>query len=122
MDISDGLLLDASRMAAASRCSIRIALDALPLSSAFVAAQGQDVDALLFAATGGDDYALLIALPTDLDPFTLSLPSGTRMTRVGSFAEGTGLSLTFDGDAIPLPEFLGHEHRGTFASPMADRP
>src|SRR5579884_919590 len=33
MDVSDGLLLDARRMADASRCAIRIELDRLPLSS-----------------------------------------------------------------------------------------
>src|SRR6476661_1921737 len=36
MDVSDGLLLDASRLAQASRCSASIELDALPLSSAYV--------------------------------------------------------------------------------------
>ena len=40
MDVSDGLLLDARRMAEASRCAMRIELDALPLSSAFVAERG----------------------------------------------------------------------------------
>ena len=75
MDVSDGLLLDARRMAEASRCAITIDLDELPLSSAFVAERGQDLAARLFAATGGDDYALLAALPPELDPVTLSLPS-----------------------------------------------
>src|SRR5437763_1188973 len=37
MDVSDGLLLDARRMAEASGCAVVIELDALPLSSAFVA-------------------------------------------------------------------------------------
>src|SRR6478752_2250423 len=36
MDVSDGLLLDARRMAEASRCRIRIQLDMLPLSGAFI--------------------------------------------------------------------------------------
>ena len=38
MDVSDGLLIDAARMAAASTCGIEIALDAIPLSDAFLAA------------------------------------------------------------------------------------
>ncbi|WP_246167117.1 thiamine-phosphate kinase [Sphingomonas piscis] len=76
MDVSDGLLLDAERMAKASGCAVTVDLATLPTSDAFAAAQGRDVEALLFAATGGDDYALLIALPPELDPFTLSLPSG----------------------------------------------
>src|SRR5207237_911238 len=41
MDVSDGLLMDARRMAEASGCAIAIELDRLPLSSAFVAEHGQ---------------------------------------------------------------------------------
>jgi len=122
LDISDGLLLDARRMADASRCGVSLELSSIPLSDAFVAVHGQDSEALLFASTGGDDYALLLALDPKLDPFTLSLPSETRMTRIGNFTEGSGLTLTFNGEAITLPETLGHEHRGTDPSPMADRP
>ncbi|MEO7634326.1 MAG: thiamine-phosphate kinase, partial [Sphingomicrobium sp.] len=59
MDVSDGLLLDARRMAAASQSAIEIDLDSLPLSSAFVAIRGDHAVARMFAATGGDDYALL---------------------------------------------------------------
>lgn len=128
MDVSDGLLLDALRMAQASRCTISIELDQLPLSSAFVAERGQDLGARLFAATGGDDYALLLALPADVDPLRLSLPSRTRITRVGSLAAGgASLSLTHAGESVKLPERLGFEHagyddRGHVPAPMADRP
>jgi thiamine-monophosphate kinase len=128
MDVSDGLLLDARRMAEASRCAITIELDQLPLSSAYVAERGQDLSARLFAATGGDDYALLAALPPDLDPSTLSLPAKTRMTRIGSLAGGgVSLSLTYSGEPVQLPERLGFEHqsaddRGLSAPPMGDRP
>jgi len=128
MDVSDGLLLDASRMAQASGCTITIMLEELPLSSAFVAERGQDLSARLFAATGGDDYALLAALPADLDPLTLSLPSRTRISRIGSLTAGkVSLSLTYGGEPVALPERLGFEHagddhRGFSAPPMADRP
>ena len=47
-----------------------------------------DWQARLFAATAGDDYALLAALPAGLDPSTLSLPDGTTMARVGALAAG----------------------------------
>jgi len=127
MDVSDGLLLDAKRMAEASHCAIVIELEQLPLSSAFVAERGQNRTARLFAATGGDDYALLAALPADLDPVTLSLPSGTRVSRVGSLAAGeASLSLTYAGEPVDLPQRLGfehqvHEHRGRSTPPMDDR-
>ena len=62
MDISDGLLIDLSRLCAASRCGAEVDLDSLPLSRAFIAERGQDRASRIFAATGGDDYALLAAL------------------------------------------------------------
>ena len=113
MDVSDGLLLDARRMAEASGCTIAIALDCLPLSSAFVGEIGCDIEARLFAATGGDDYALLAALPAELDLATLSLPEGTRIARIGSLSAGERLlSLSWHGEPIELPERLGFEHQG----------
>ena len=128
MDVSDGLLLDALRIAEASRCPAKIELDRLPLSSAFVAERGSDTLASLFAATGGDDYALLVALPADLDAATLSLPHGTRITRIGSLSAGEpSLALTWHGEPVEVPERLGFEHssddsRGFSAPPVGHRP
>lgn len=128
MDVSDGLLIDAQRMAEAGGCELAIDLSRIPLSSAFVAERGQDLKARLFAATGGDDYALLAALPARVDPVTLSLPNRTRIERIGSLAAGkASLSLTYAGEPVELPERLGFEHQGTddrglSAPPMADRP
>jgi thiamine-monophosphate kinase len=113
MDVSDGLLLDAARMGASSGCGVVIDLDALPLSEAFVTECGDDLAARMFAATGGDDYALLVSLPADSDPLGLSLPVGPRVTRVGTLVEGAGISLQFKGQQVPAPETLGYEHRGT---------
>ena len=122
MDVSDGLLLDALRLAEASGCAAEIALDELPLSNAFVTERGEGHGSRVFAATGGDDYALLAALPADLDPSTLSLPGGASITRVGSLGAGQPqLRLTSGGRPIELPEILGHEHRSSSAPPMAGR-
>ena len=113
MDVSDGLLLDARRMAEASGCMIQIALDSLPISGAFTAAIGSNAEAHLFAATGGDDYSLLAALPAELDLATLSLPEGTRIARIGVLtAGGPQLALTWHGETVELPERLGFEHEG----------
>jgi thiamine-monophosphate kinase len=128
MDVSDGLLLDARRMAEASACTAVIELDHLPLSAAFIAERGAHLSARLFAATAGDDYALLAALPPEIDPATLSLPRGTRITRIGTLSvDEAPLSLTSGGEPVELPERLGFEHsgdddRGISAPPMADRP
>jgi thiamine-monophosphate kinase len=127
MDVSDGLLLDALRLAQASGCAATIDIDSFPLTDAFSQAQGQDREARLFAATGGDDYALLAALPPGLDPSTLSLPSGTTITRIGSLEAGEpAIRLMSEGKPIESPEGLGFEHSGNdhgkrSASPVADR-
>jgi thiamine-monophosphate kinase len=122
MDVSDGLLIDASRMAKASGCTAAIDIDALPLSEAFIEDRGDSLQARLFAATGGDDYALLAALPLEIDPLTLSLPSGSSIARIGTLETGSEpLRLTSDGDPVELPRVLGYEHRGTIAPPMGAR-
>ena len=127
MDISDGLLLDAWRIAQASGCAVEIQLDALPLTSAFVAARGEGPEARLFAATGGDDYALLLAAPREFDPSTISLPEGTSIVRIGSLSSGPPeLAVTCQGEPIALPERLGFEHSsdhisGAAVSALADR-
>jgi len=111
MDLSDGLLLDAARLRSASNCAAMINLDAIPLSRAFVAERGADRRARLAAATGGDDYALLAALPEGFDPLSLSLPERTILARVGALTEGEGLRLIDAAGEVPLPEQLGYEHR-----------
>lgn len=99
MDVSDGLLIDAARMAAASGLAVSIDLDAVPLSAA-LRTRGHDA---LTAATAGDDYELLFAAPADL-------PLPVAATRIGRFAIGAGLALTRGDAAVPLPERLGFEH------------
>lgn len=127
MDVSDGLLLDARRLAEASQCRVRIHLDALPLSAAFIEDRGQDLEARLFAATGGDDYALLAALPAKVDPSTLSLPEGTTIERIGTIEAGEpSVRLLNEGHPVALPERLGFEHshdqhRGLPVPPVGDR-
>ncbi|HET9355495.1 MAG TPA: thiamine-phosphate kinase [Sphingomicrobium sp.] len=109
MDVSDGLLIDCSRLAAASRLRADIDLSAIPLGDAFRAAHGDGLEARLFAATGGDDYALLAAASEEV--LGLSLPWGTTLTAIGRLDRGEGLSLRFGDSKVPVPERLGHEHR-----------
>jgi thiamine-monophosphate kinase len=109
MDISDGLLIDAARMAAASGCAAAIELDAVPLSDAYLALLGETP---LDAATAGDDYELLFAASADTAPALLALAEeiGLPLSRIGHFTAGTGLSLTDRGTSVPLPARLGFEH------------
>ncbi|WP_374295045.1 AIR synthase-related protein, partial [Sphingomonas sp.] len=102
MDVSDGLLIDAARMAAASGVAVTVDLGAVPLSGTYRAWGG---DALA-AATAGDDYELLFALAEGAVP---PVPA----TRVGWFGVGEGLSLIEHGRVVALPSSLGFEHRGS---------
>ena len=111
MDVSDGLLLDLSRLCAASKCGAEIDLDSLPLSRAYVAEHGSNRRSRIRAATGGDDYALLAALPPGFDPLGLSLPSGTILQRIGTLTGGKELKLFDAAGSVPLPRSLGYEHR-----------
>jgi thiamine-monophosphate kinase len=79
MDVSDGLVLDASRLAAASGVTVRIDGAAL----------GPD---RLDALDGGEDHALLAAFPPEVP-----LPDGFRV--IGRISEKTGHAVLVDGAA-----------------------
>ena len=104
MDVSDGLLIDAERMATASKVKITIDLANMPLSASYRQQRGDSLDSRLQAASWGDDYQLLFTAPADLE-----LPIAA--TAVGHVTVGSGLSLTDAGTPIPLPATLGYQHR-----------
>lgn len=105
MDISDGLLIDAERMAKASGVAVTIDLATVPLSPDYRAFAGDDRAARLAAATAGDDYQLLFALPAGVEP---PVPA----TAIGVCSEGSGLALVAGPMPLPLPERLGFAHKG----------
>lgn len=111
MDISDGLLIDAGRLAQASDVGIVIELDRVPLSESFVLVAGDDLAAILFAATAGDDYRLLFTAPAEQEPdLHTACAAGAAIHRVGEVTSGEGLSLRFAKEAVPLPLNLGYSH------------
>jgi thiamine-monophosphate kinase len=103
MDISDGLLLDASRMALASGLALKIDLASLPLSVDYIACRGETIESRLQAASWGDDYQLLFAA-------SRSVTSPVAATAIGEFGEGGGLYLFDQQGSIPLPLTLGYQH------------
>ena len=113
MDVSDGLLIDAARMAAASGSGASIALDMVPMSAALIALRGEDRAARLAAASAGDDYELLFAAPEARTHEIVALAEeiGLPLTRIGAFEAGRGLVLTDQGEPVALPATLGFEHR-----------
>lgn len=111
MDVSDGLLIDAGRMAQASGAALAIDLALVPLSDACRSlATGRE--GLLAAVTAGDDYELLFAVPAGQAHRlgALSGDLGLPLTRIGTFATGNGLALLEGGEPVPLPARLGWLH------------
>lgn len=112
MDVSDGLLIDAARMAGASGAAIAVALEYIPMSADLIAFAGADRAARLAAATAGDDYELLFAAAAADRRAIVRIGEGMDipLTRIGAVSEGSGLSLSHDGKPVPLPEKLGYRH------------
>lgn len=104
MDISDGLLLDAERMASASGTAISINLSKIPLSSHYRQQRGDALESRLQAVSWGDDYELLFAAPP-----MAAIPVHAVM--VGRVIEGAGLALHDAGRPVDLPPSLGYQHR-----------
>lgn len=81
IDVSDGLLKDARRMASASNLALKLELSGIPL------APGASLQSAL---AEGEDYELLFAVHPDKVPELLRLwPfKNVKITRLGVFAEG----------------------------------
>ncbi|MBB5707856.1 thiamine-phosphate kinase [Sphingopyxis panaciterrulae] len=112
MDVSDGLLIDAQRMAEASGCRFGLMLEAVPLSAALLAVRPDVVDTRLAAATAGDDYQLLFAADPAKAPMIREIADGldVPVTVVGHAGVGEGVVLTHKAQRVPLPERLGFMH------------
>ena len=93
MDISDGLLLDASRLADASGVTIALMSGDVPTA----VAEHRRADALRW----GDDYELLFTLPPGSEP-------RVSAWRIGEVRERSEASLLLDGE--PPAEPFGYEH------------
>lgn len=112
MDVSDGLLIDAERIATASNMALSIRLEAVPISLPLHEWAGDDREARLAAATAGDDYELLFTAPPSRTILLNELAEAARIgiTCLGEVQEGLGMKLTHNGENLPLPDRLGYLH------------
>lgn len=86
MDVSDGLATDLPRIARRSGVALEVDLDALPVGEAVRAvAAARGIAAGAFAATGGEDYELVVAL----DPAAIA-DCGVPLTVIGEVVAGPG--------------------------------
>jgi thiamine-monophosphate kinase len=96
MDVSDGLLLDAARMARASGVTFVISSAAVPIATT----EARRAEALRW----GDDYQLLFTLPAGIEP---PVPA----FRIGDAMAAGKAPIMLDGAALNEASGLGYEHR-----------
>lgn len=109
LDLSDGLGGDAEHLAAASGVGLEIELDRLPIHpSVHAEARRIDQPAAEFAAIGGEDYELLVALPEGVDGAACEPGAGVPLTRIGTVVAGSGVRCLLAGRAIAVAGFRHH--------------
>ena len=111
IDLSDGLGGDAPHLAAASSVSLDLTLDALPIApGAADEARRAGTAVETFAAEGGEDYELLVALPPSFgepDRLEFERECGLALGRIGTVGQGRGVHAHLLGAPVAL---TGYRH------------
>jgi thiamine-monophosphate kinase len=110
IDVSDGLLGDAGKLAHASGVAVELQFEDLPVSEALLAAL-DEARARELALTGGDDYELCFAVPeAKLAPLLAQLPPQRwGYTRIGALHAGSGARVVRAGTVMEFSH-SGYQH------------
>ena len=109
IDVSDGLLADARRLARASEAGLRVLQDRVPVDET----AGGDLNQAL---EGGEDYELMFTAHPGAKSRILALGRelSVQLTRIGSVGEGTGVVVEDPEGRRRIPGPGGYDH---FAAP-----
>jgi thiamine-monophosphate kinase len=110
IDVSDGLLGDAGKLARASGCGVELVFDDLPVSEELVIAVGER-RARELALTGGEDYELCFTVPpAEIDRLRHNLPPERwGYCCIGKLREAPGSVVTSGGNVIEFSH-SGYDH------------
>ncbi|HEV2229204.1 MAG TPA: thiamine-phosphate kinase [Steroidobacteraceae bacterium] len=110
IDVSDGLLGDAAKLAAASGVGLEIFCGELPLSAPLLQTLGPDA-ARELALTAGDDYELVFAVdPARAAELERELPAAQwNYRQIGVLRAAPGAVLTRDGTVMEFSH-SGYQH------------
>ena len=110
IDVSDGLLGDAGKLARASGCGVAISYHDVPVSDALVSTVGAE-RARELALTGGDDYELCFSVrPAHVGRLLADLPPERwGYTRIGTVRAAPGADVLRDGAVISFSH-SGYDH------------
>lgn len=115
MDISDGLSLDLSRLAAESGCGAVLNMDKIPIAPAAEELAHREPagrTSLDRALSDGEDFELLLAVPpAEAQRMLTEQPLGVPLTAIGQFIAEPGLwQIDATGNRLPLTP-RGYEHK-----------
>jgi len=112
IDVSDGLLADLGHICGTSHVGAIVELGRLPLSPAARLVVAADPTVRSRLATGGDDYELLFAAPTDAAEriAALSAQLDVPITMIGRIEAGAGVRLVDAVGQIISVEAVGYRH------------
>ena len=100
VDISDGLIADLGHVAAASH--VHIDVEAIPRSDASRALWGEGMEAVVRAATAGDDYEIAFTANPAREKDIMAAAGNIAVTRIGTVTAGEGVDLSHQGRIVPV--------------------
>ena len=110
-DISDGLIADLEHIARASAVHIEVEAEKIPRSQALRAFWGEELDAILRAATAGDDYQIVFTADPARETEIVAAAKQTEInvSRIGTVMAGERVRLRYKGKIVPVP-VPGYRH------------